>query len=491
MVPSPSDSAQISSDFATLRCSTIRDSLIREGLFHSTASGSEGGFASTWRVSPTPYALSTSDLRFFEALGPQLLAFYRALNRLYMESVRGSQPAWVARYLDQGKPESLVAFGRMNRFKSSLPSVIRPDVLPTDEGMIITELDSVPGGIGLTGVLGRLYASHDESNPAIAGGADGMVEGFGRMVRSILGPEGGVTAIVVSEEAKDYRPEMQWLANALSRRDVECVCIEPRDVRFTEDGLWAVVEGRERPIRLLYRFFELFDLKNVPKAELVMYSVKKAQVAATPPFKPALEEKLALALFHHPVLSAYWRRELGDEIMAALTAVFPRTWILDPAPLPPTAVIPHLMIGGDPVTDWRQLGQAGQRERQLVVKPSGFSALAWGSRGVSIGHDLPQAEWAQVLEEALRSFDQLPHVLQHFHKARTISMSYFDPDMTRLVPMQGRARLCPYYFVVDDHVELGGILATICPADKKILHGMRDAILAPCAVAPGEQPGGE
>jgi len=26
------------------------------------------------------------------------------------------------------------------------------------------------------------------------------------------------------------------------------------------------------------------------------------------------------------------------------------------------------------------------------------------------------------------------------------------------------------------------VLATICPADKKIIHGMKDAILAPCAV---------
>ena len=28
--------------------------------------------------------------------------------------------------------------------------------------------------------------------------------------------------------------------------------------------------------------------------------------------------------------------------------------------------------------------------------------------------------------------------------------------------------------------ELGGVLATICPADKKIIHGMTDAIFAPC-----------
>ena len=31
--------------------------------------------------------------------------------------------------------------------------------------------------------------------------------------------------------------------------------------------------------------------------------------------------------------------------------------------------------------------------------------------------------------------------------------------------------------------QLGGVLATIVPEDKKIIHGMKDAILVPCRVA--------
>ena len=30
--------------------------------------------------------------------------------------------------------------------------------------------------------------------------------------------------------------------------------------------------------------------------------------------------------------------------------------------------------------------------------------------------------------------------------------------------------------------ELGGVLATICPADKKIIHGMTEAVFAPCSI---------
>jgi hypothetical protein len=31
--------------------------------------------------------------------------------------------------------------------------------------------------------------------------------------------------------------------------------------------------------------------------------------------------------------------------------------------------------------------------------------------------------------------------------------------------------------------ELAGILATVCSPDKKLIHGMKDAIMAPCALA--------
>ena len=55
-----------------------------------------------------------------EALGNHLLKFYKACNLLYSQSVRGIQPGWIADCLDQGKPESIVAYGRMNRFKQHL-----------------------------------------------------------------------------------------------------------------------------------------------------------------------------------------------------------------------------------------------------------------------------------------------------------------------------------------------------------------------------------
>jgi hypothetical protein len=472
------------------RCSRIRDKLVEAGLFapgptaNPPASSLLQSVTNTWRIAPAPFSLSHEQLTWFSSLGPPLLSFYRALNRLYGESVRGTQPAWIAGYLDQGKPETLVTYSRMKRLRDQLPAVIRPDVIPTSDGMVITELDSVPGGIGLTACLSHLYSEADSSRLSLIGGPDGMIQGFAGMLRYQQGQHSGCVAILVSEEAKDYRPEMRWLAEQLRERGLDCYCVEPRDVRFTEEGLFLSAGTEEKPVGLVYRFYELFDLMNIPKAELVQYAVKKERVAVTPPYKPALEEKLAFALLHHPILSPYWQQELGREVFLQLTTVMPRTWVLDPAPIPPSATIPGLSLSGRAVANWRDLAEATQKERHFVIKPSGFSELAWGSRGVSVGHDMPQTEWAAALDSALSSFPQTPYILQEFHKGRLFDVSYFDPVTGDMKLMAGRARLSPYYFVQGEKAELGGILATICPADKKVIHGMKDAVMIPCALAP-------
>ena len=317
----------LNSDEARRRCLAIRDDLVHAGVYGYTETGSATEPSSSsvlsprFRVAPAPVWLAPSEVAFFQHLGQDLLAFYRAVNRLYQESVRGIQPAWVASYLDQGKPESLITYSRMNRFRNHIPGIIRPDVIPTADGMVITELDSVPGGIGLTGCLTRAYDNQiagdhpqpdtqSERSPLIAG-RDGMLQGFAAMVRAQQGDQEGCLAIVVSDEAKEYRPEMEWMAQRLREIGCQAFCVEPRAIHFSEEGLFLQEPDGPRRIGLLYRFFELFDLKNIPKAELVMYAAKKGQVAVTPPYKPAMEEKLAFALFHHPELTPLLGTDAG------------------------------------------------------------------------------------------------------------------------------------------------------------------------------------
>ncbi len=479
----------------------LRSALVDKGLFQPTRPEEAGSEPATgndlWRIATRPFYLSKKEEGFLRALGGNLLAFYQAANRLYFDSVRGRAPRWVADYLDQGKPEAVVEMGRMNRFKQELPGIIRPDLIPTPSGFIASELDSIPGGIGLTAALYEAYAVKPETDKPGNSHGNGqlktvetnkntteentMVVQFEKMIRAKSDKKAPILAIVVSEESKDYRTEMQWLAKRLFARGLETWVIEPKDLLFSEEGLTIESGGQRRRIDILYRFFELFDLKNIPKSELMLYAAKKKQVALTPPPKAHLEEKSLFALFHHPVLRDYWLTQLGEERKALLDGLFPLTWMLDPRPLPPHALIPNLTIKGTPMSDFRALGSAGQKERQFAIKASGFSELAWGSRGVSVGHDLSEADWRIAIDQALASFERTPYILQNFHKGKKVSIDYYDFDADRPVTMEGRARLSPYYFVEGNEARLGGVLATVCSLEKKLIHGMVDAVIAPCA----------
>jgi hypothetical protein len=461
------------------KCLLVNRRLIPGGLFTGEKRSVHPDSNAPWRISPEPFWITQAELEWFEALGHHLLAFYQACNLLYSQSVRGIQPAWIADCLDRGKDDVVVGYGRMNRFKNQLPLVIRPDVIPTDEGIILSELDSVPGGIGFTGYLSRLYAQFGD---CIVGGADGIVHGFAEAIRALARKTHPHVAIVVSDEAGDYREEMAWLAEQLTNLCLPARAVHPRDVHFHDERGVSVSDDGPK-VDVLYRFFELFDVKNIPKSELFLYAAKKNLLLMTPPPKAYLEEKALFALLHHPLLSPFWERNLPEGGYDLLRSVCPQTWVLDPRPVPPHAVISGLIHRGLPVQDFRTLADATQRERELVIKPSGFSERAWGSRGVVVGHDRPADEWAAALERALADFQTTPHVLQRFHSGRRYDVSYYDFEHGQMRRMSGRARLTPYYFVVERKPKLAGILATVCPADKKILHGMVEAVMVPCAVA--------
>ena len=189
------------------RAQYVRDQLPVHGLFAGA----------TWRISPEAFPISPELLEKLIALGPQLLAFHRACNVMYRHSVQGKLPPWIAEYLDVGKPKELVEFSRRDRFKGHVPRVIRPDVILTNDHFFISELDSVPGGIGLTAWLGKTYA---ELGDQVVGGAHGMMDGFDAVLRAEAKGEGPPAVVVVSEEAATYRPEMEWLGQQVGFRVV-------------------------------------------------------------------------------------------------------------------------------------------------------------------------------------------------------------------------------------------------------------------------------
>ena len=420
----------------SLELEEIRAALPDGGLY-------EGG----WRYSPEPLVLSKGEMRSLKGLGHPLARFQQACDAIYRRSASASLPGWIAELLDTGKPTWMVEVQRQVGMRDAFPAIIRPDLLLGEKGFSMTELDAVPGGLGITAWLSKVYA---DAGYDVVGGAQGMVDGFA----SIL-DQGG--AVLISEESADYRREMEWLvAQAGGGREV--VSAE----EYQPDG------------RALYRFFEWFDWEAIPMAKSLAELSAVGEARLSPPCKPHLEDKLWLALLWTPALRPLWEKMLRGSHLNRIRKLVPFGWVVDPSPLPPQAALPSL-----DVHSWNEVADFSQKERELVLKISGFHETAWGSRGVHVGQDLPKGEWRMRLQSALADFEQQPWLMQEFSDSRVIEHPVYRDDGS-IEMMKGRVRLCPYYFTdAERRTELGGCLATIVPADKKKIHGMKDGVLVP------------
>lgn len=451
----------------------------------------------TWRLSPEAWPLTAEQVAQLEAIGAACFEFQQALETLYLRSATGKNllrnkpllAPWVADYLDRGKPAALVAHARDPKNRGAFPLVLRPDLLITDEGFVLTELDSVPGGIGLTAFLNRLYGGAADPEGAILGADDAMVRNFYAALAALRPAERNpLIALVVSDEAATYRPEMQWLAHELQLQGKRVFCLRPEELFPLENALFFDVEGNPEKIDVIYRFFELFDLENIRTQRFIFEAWTAGEVAIAPPMRPFQEEKLALALFQHHLLQEYWTEALSGRALKLLRALIPASWVMDPSPLPPGAVLDGPKAGGRALHDWSELVQASQKERDLIVKISGYHETAWGARSVVLGSDCSREEWQQGIARAIELAPSNLHVLQAYRKPRRLEHPLYaledgSPRAEPRVQIQaGRLRLCPYYFLVEGKPRLSGALATFCPPDKKIIHGMQDAALLPCVV---------
>lgn len=443
----------------------------------------------TWLTSPKAFALTAAQLRYIEAIGQACYDFHRALETLYLRSAEGRNllrnreltAPWVAEYLDRGKPDHLIQHARGEAVRGASPSVIRPDLLITENGFALTEIDSVPGGIGLTAFLNRLYTPvHGEA--LIGAGQQDMIEAFyTALCMRAPRKSSPYIAILVSDEAATYRPEMEWIASQLRQRGRRVHVFHPDQVMPLGESICVGIDGDPQEVDIIYRFWELFDLANVSIAEYLLEARQQAQINLTPPMRPFQEEKLALALFHHRILEDFWKENLPKNSFRILKEVIPASWVMDPVELPPNAVLDGPSVAGKPISRWEQLVDAGKKERNLIIKISGFHESAWGARSVTLGSDCSRSDWEDAIWQAVTMAENSLHLLQQYEKPKRIRHPVYREN-GQIRQMEARVRLCPYYFLDEQkkRVSLHGILATLCPADKKIIHGMKDASLLPC-----------
>ena len=288
-----------------------------------------------------------------------------------------------------------------------------------------------------------------------------MMRGF----ESIFGDAKQVH-IVVSEEASNLQA-----GNGMARRSNSSPRFTVHDSQFNE-----FAEGDA-----VYRFFELFDLANVANAKQIFELAAEKKIRLTPPPKPMFEEKMLFALLVEPEPAKFLAAGTGRRFSGA--AEKSDSLHLAGGPGAAAAARGDSRIESDGLAAVQNAVAEGARLDfesvrffgKCVGRARRFSRQRFVARGLERGGGRGR----------FQNFETSPCVLQRFEKPKLVEAQWFDFAKNEVVPMKGRARLCPYYFVSGEgdaaRPALGGVLATIVPADKKIVHGMTDAILAPCA----------
>lgn len=447
------------------------------GLDRETLRAVKGGQGVPWRIAPEPFALGDDRRASLSRFGGLMAEFYMAADRMYHSALTDQRIGFVAEYLDAGKPYAVVEYGRHPRFKGRLPLILRPDLLWTSQGFVATEFDSVPGGAGILAGMENAYRELGHAVPRTG-------EAFASALAAFHG--GGTLAIIVSEESSAYRPEMQYLASLFSKDDFPVLCLRPEEVEVHPSGVFF---GSAR-IGTVYRFFELFDLDNVPNGHSLIQAAIQGLVRMTPPPKAYLEEKMWFSLLRHHALTGLWRQFMGDANYSELLRHVPETHILDSRPLPPYGVISGLTKNGQAVSSYSELSGLPRGERQLVIKPSGFSQYAWGSKGVILGRDLSTKNWGDTLGAALGEFPERTHILQRYHYSLQEQASYCDLPSEVVLSFTAKVRYCPFYFMSSTKASIqpGGVLVTACPAEKPLIHGMTDAVMVPASAGHAAPP---
>ena len=237
-------------------------------------------------------------------------------------------------------------------------------------------------------------------------------------------------------------------------------------------------------VNLVYRFLELHDLPNIPKIDLVIYAMKHRLATVTAPFKSYLEEKLLFYLFHHPELDEFWRGALGTDTQARLQRMLPPTWLLDPQPIPPTAAVdPPLMAGKRRIRHWDDLRGLSQRERRLVLKPSGFSELPGAAAASPSGTTSTRRYGTRPSTRRWQASSRPRTSSSNSTRAAALGVSYYDVEFDAIRPMTGARAYRRTTWSWTARPGYAACWSRSCPPSNKVIHGTSESVMMPAMVS--------
>lgn len=391
-------------------------------------------------VGPQPLYLSKAEGAEIEKIGRDVVDFMHAANELY------ASESDVKDLLDRGKPEIFQGAGQPRYL------FVRPDLLITDQGFSICEIETSPFGLSLAELLNKAYRFV---------GFDTLVQD-GALAKFLSGHTPAKGTIVYSQKTSAYAGQLEFLANELlsgtnRKWEAEEVCL-------------TLGKGHPHVYRAFYQHEYLEDLFV---NNLTMALLERGLDSVTPSFTPHMEEKALLALIWDKRWEQFLTHRLGGAVFQHLRQVVPPTWVLGQE----NFFAPGLPSG---ISSSEELASLSKSKRKFVLKKSGFGSGSSWAEGVNFLHEKSSERTKTLLVAASQDVGSL-YIVQEFKSSQQRSMPY-DKDTYTIDHMPARIRLTPYFsMVAGDEGRLIAIKATGCE-NTNYIHASTGSINTAVAV---------
>ena len=230
-----------------LSYSSLNEELLQQPLFK----------AKSWQLSSQTFKLEKRQEQHLALIGVAIHSLLSALRQLYLQarSSYSDEYNWVRDYLERGKPEWICQLSQDTRFTPQMLSVMRPDIILTNTGYALTEIDSLPGGIGLTELLYQTYTKDTSNTSPFT-----LLEEFhAALARLRPDKENPVVIIIYNDEGETYWPEFDWIAAQLRSNGKKVYTSHVKDITCDTNTVSFNHNGEQMTADVIYRFFELFD----------------------------------------------------------------------------------------------------------------------------------------------------------------------------------------------------------------------------------------
>jgi hypothetical protein len=393
-------------------------------IYHARRTEYETDEVVPFRTSPEPLTLSAEEGAEINRVGEAVAAFHEAVDELYQTDEK------VRELLDRGKPEIFLGSPERGNYL-----FVRPDIIMTDQGFTICELETSPFGLALADILNKSYRQ----------------AGFETMVGDTILEEHVHTGtpnngrIVYSAKTAAYNGQLSYLAEEVFSGD---------DRQWSSEHIETIDHSANDP---MYRAFYTSEYEHDSAVQSVLERVDENQLII-PSITPALEEKAVMGLLWDKRWETYFARQLGSTTVDFLRRVIPPTLIVGEE----AHFAPGLPAG---IADVAGLASLAKGQRTLVLKPSSSS---W-AEGLHFLHKNSRGKAVELLRDAVES--PKLHIIQEFRPGRKIPFTYEEGYERR--PMTAKVRLTPYFGTTDG--KLIAVKATACENTDRI-HGSSSSI---------------